>query len=914
MNAEPPRPEPTDERGEEPVSPWRFLTPLDAAEGIDRELVEVTRQEELLILADMIATSRTSLLYAFSGNGKSSLINAGIVPLFKRRGYAVFKTRPRPPWSAHDPARAFKDCLLRSLELPLVSQTDLIKLRGVRERLGTASDPEARDLVNALGSLEARLARLQAASSNTDEIAAYLEAKLDEPLVRFVAEIQALLGPETRLLFICDQFEELFVHYQGTPQLDEFVEQLGEVWADPSLKVHFLFSMREDWVGSMIAFREVIPDVFTNYYRLDPLRRSRAETVLTLPLRRLGRSWGEGAVERILDDLVHAYSANQTDRYNDISLAPSPGKDSFLELPALQVVAEEMWRTHGGQKSPFSVEHYESLEGAGKVLDRYLADQLAELSREEAAEDFLDALRIDCLYCLTDRVRHRRASLEKALLRESAALIPAELNVDPVVTPERVSSALAPLEKRRLVHSHPAPDGQRQYELAHDFAVRSVVRLWKDLDRKRTENVALLRHERERKETRYADLAARERWALKFLQWAPLFGMALLIASFVLLPNPWKDAEVYQTYGSFGIALLFGLVLGMAILNHRWMSTGVGLLGLAAAVLVSLQTSPFFTSSQVAYQEFPAVVRGTGGDLDYVGIHVPSRMRISVTHPYYTSFSDYTKFFSAQGTAITANSNLGRTEVELASGFYWAELGLYSSDYDLIFRVEDREEGSGNPAVVFLDFRDDLLGHQRTPVSAYFGAGLLLLALIVLLILYLLSWINLNESLGGSARRRRVVRVMVGEFIDLAIFLIVVAAVAVGLASLNDNAIEEVEPLTAKLIFFLGALIAAGGVIWVSGILLIRWKTTLGFDCVGLRVTTPEGEPLSPWQAMVRQTLFVFWTMVNVVFGIGWLLGSTLIISNSKRHQNFYDTWAGSVVRERPKEPEVELKELSLPA
>ena len=107
---------------------------------------------------------------------------------------------------------------------------------------------------------------------------------MDKSLAEFISHIRSVLDPGTDLLFICDQFEELFVHYGNTPEMDEFVSQLGEVWADNSPGTHLLFSMREDWVGSMIEFRKSIPDIFSNYFKLNPITRSRASDILTLPI------------------------------------------------------------------------------------------------------------------------------------------------------------------------------------------------------------------------------------------------------------------------------------------------------------------------------------------------------------------------------------------------------------------------------------------------------------------------------------------------------------------------------------------------------------------------------------------------------------------------------------------------------
>ena len=354
----------TNPQSSEKKNPWRFLTALDGDNATDRELVALTRWNELQIIANMVAASRISILYAFSGNGKSSLINAGLIPFFKENGYAVFRMRPRPPWSIENPTQSFKDSLLRDVNLPLFKRSDLEIIQTTRNYLKTLPEERTKEIENFLARLESKITDSTESSLNTGDFKTYLQNYLDKSLAEFISHIQSVLDPETNLLFICDQFEELFVHYGNTPEMDEFVSQLGEVWADNSLRVHLLFSMREDWVGSMIEFRRSIPDIFTNYFKLDPITRSRAGDILTLPLKGVGIKVETKVVDKILDDLVQAYSMNQKERFAEVKLTPSPQKDPFIELPALQVLADKLWETKDTVKHPFSLAHYQSLKNS----------------------------------------------------------------------------------------------------------------------------------------------------------------------------------------------------------------------------------------------------------------------------------------------------------------------------------------------------------------------------------------------------------------------------------------------------------------------------------------------------------------------------------------------------------------------
>jgi hypothetical protein len=573
-------------------NPWSFLTALQGDNKTDCELIRLTRKDELRIVTHMAAASRVSILYAFSGNGKSSLINAGVIPFFTDNGYVVFKMRPRPPWSIENPTQAFKDSIVREINLPLIKRTDIDILKDAYDHLKKASATLTKELENFIERFESKIKDSSSGQLDTEDFKAYLKKYLDRPLVEFVSHIQSALDDKTQILFICDQFEELFVHYGNTPGMDEFVSQLGDVWANGSLRVHLLFSMREDWVGSMIEFRKSIPDIFGNYFKLDPIKRSQAGDALSLPLESIGMKFEPEAVEQILDDLVQAYSINQKKRFSEVKLTPSPKDDPFIELPALQVLADEMWATRDKVKKPFSLSHYQSLkENSDKnrqtkgatllktgnpdaisspaqvVLDNYLLNHIENTpGSEKLSPDEWRNLRIDCLYLLTDKTRHRRALYENILLEEVNQIRPTGLEL-PVIDEELLNDAIKPLVNIRLVREEVTKDNCKQYELAHDFTVRSAVRNWKNLDRQRTEELAIRKKAKKAREKKLPELEKNERKSLWFLLFTPLCSMfTLFIYSFFIL-NYTKNTLIH--YG--GLMSLGFLVPCASVILVGWL-------------------------------------------------------------------------------------------------------------------------------------------------------------------------------------------------------------------------------------------------------------------------------------------------------------------------------------------------------
>jgi hypothetical protein len=581
-------------------TPWHFLTALDGDTPADRELLRLTRSYELDVVSNMILSSRVSLLYSMSGNGKTSLVNAGIVPEFQRRGYTVFRSRPRPPWCIEDPALAFRTCLLREAAPPLFTAAELRHLEELRDWTESAAGAPGTDVALARR-LNMKLGRIVTDGADRDAFRSHMEGCLSLPIPEFIDQLKTFLDPDARMLFVCDQFEEVFVHFANTAKLRDFAAQLGDVWRDASFRAHILFSMREDWVGSMIEFRDEIPELFVNYFKLHPLRRSQGLTVLREPLQPFGLTFPQETAERILDDLATAYSANMRSQRGAMLGVPSPSEDPFLEAPALQIVAERLWETREEfAGDPFTLAHYGWLAGeasvaadggdaaakpaetpAQLVLDGYLDGLLARI--EDAAgrpADVLRELRIDCLYLLTDTVRHRRALSAKRLLAELYAHRPQGLDL-PEVDEELLHEALAPLMAKGLVRESAGVEGARQYELVHDFAVRAVVRRWRELDQSRTGALAVRRNEERQRQTVLAQLMEREvvgRYALVTL---PALALALLLAAsmanmvaFSRFGLPWTSG-VGIVIGALGLltailalrdSRLFGFVLGTGLL------------------------------------------------------------------------------------------------------------------------------------------------------------------------------------------------------------------------------------------------------------------------------------------------------------------------------------------------------------
>ena len=223
--------------------PYKFL---DAYEARDREIFVARNREAQTLVADIIS-SRLVVLFAKTGTGKTSLINAAVRPRLEELDYRTFHVRVE-----RDPVEAVHR-LLRDEKVP-----------GRRRRGDRSSLP--------------------------DELRAVSTA-LEQPLVVFF-----------------DQFEEFFIHFGGaaeTARREGFISDIAQLYRDRDSGVHIVFSMREEYFVEMDAFRSEIPSIFHNdsNLRLRAFSREQAFEAIVQPARKRGVDIDADLARLIVDEL-----------------------------------------------------------------------------------------------------------------------------------------------------------------------------------------------------------------------------------------------------------------------------------------------------------------------------------------------------------------------------------------------------------------------------------------------------------------------------------------------------------------------------------------------------------------------------------------------------------------------------------
>lgn len=419
MSMQPPRPNPY-------VGPRAFQTG-EALYG---------RDGDILNLYYLLLAERVVLLFSPSGAGKSSLIQAGLIPRLKEKfGFIpVIRVNQEPP-------------------------------------AGLASRPGFnRYVYSAIASMEECVAedqRLPVEDLAGMSLSGYLARRVPP-------------GPEgdetTRPVFealIFDQFEEVLTtapnDYAGK---STFFDQVGEALRDN--RRWALFSARQDYAAAFEPYLRAIPTRFSNRYRLDLLDADKALEAIRQPALAAGVDFTATAAQKLVDDLRRV----QTQR-PDGSTEMELGR--YVETVQLQVVCYRLWNNLAPQETTISENHIASTGSVNESLSTYYTDQVGKASEqfgvpERAIREWFNN-RLITKQGIRSQVMlepEQSGGLDNRVVRfmESAHLVRAE---------KRAGSTWFELAHDRLIE--PIRMGNEQWLTTHLSLLQQQAELWNQQER-----------------------------------------------------------------------------------------------------------------------------------------------------------------------------------------------------------------------------------------------------------------------------------------------------------------------------------------------------------------------------------------------------------------------------------------------
>jgi len=275
------------------------------------------RLGESRTLISMILASRVVLLYALSGAGKTSLLNAAVVPSLEREEF--FEVMP--------PAR----------------------VRG----------PGARD--SAMNPFVAGVMSHWAELGSADS------------LPSFLAQLRHMPGPDgfaRPRAVIIDQLEEVFTAYpERWSERDALFRQLADALAqDPLLRL--VLAIREDYLAQLEPIRSLLPGRLENRLRLELLDSDAACQAVTGPLRATSREFAPGVAERLVSDLRTTAVTDRSGRRREF-------EGEHIEPVQLQLACSALWRDLPADVTRITVDHLHAFGDVDQVLTDFYDEAIA---------------------------------------------------------------------------------------------------------------------------------------------------------------------------------------------------------------------------------------------------------------------------------------------------------------------------------------------------------------------------------------------------------------------------------------------------------------------------------------------------------------------------------------------------------
>jgi WD40 repeat protein len=283
------------------------------------------RSRETAELIDLLIAERIVLMSSPSGAGKSSLINAGVIPQMRGHGFNVFP-----------PMRVGRS-LPSDVVLPQQGNRFVVSLL-----LSIEEAQEHRLPVDTLTRMtfEDYLTRCKEMDRSTDSD-----------------------------LLVFDQFEEILTIDPGQRTAkQEFFEQVGRALRNRTRWA--LFATREEYVAALLPYGRSIPTRFATTFRLDLLSKAAATEAICEPAREAGVAFDREAVES-LERFLSLIRVQQPDG----TTTEEPG--DYIEPVQLQVVCRRLWDTLPADATTISAEHVRTVGQVERALADYYEDVIA---------------------------------------------------------------------------------------------------------------------------------------------------------------------------------------------------------------------------------------------------------------------------------------------------------------------------------------------------------------------------------------------------------------------------------------------------------------------------------------------------------------------------------------------------------
>jgi WD40 repeat protein len=290
------------------------------------------RDREARQLLELLIAERIVLLYSPSGAGKTSLIQAALIPMLKSEEFHV--------------------------------------LPAIRVNAEADADPRNRYVMSALLSLEQEIPLQQTVPPKELALMQFAD---------YLTRRESASSTADRTFLIFDQFEEvLTIDPLNRDAKVEFFNQVGNALRD--LKRWALFAMREDHVAALDPYLRPIPTRLKATFRLDLLTEESARLAVQGPAKECGVMFTEAATTKLVDDLRQVAVQGPTGE-TVRQLGP------YVEPVQLQVVCHRLWEKLGTNVQAITEEEIAGTGNVDSALADYYADKVAHIAAKSGVKE-----------------------------------------------------------------------------------------------------------------------------------------------------------------------------------------------------------------------------------------------------------------------------------------------------------------------------------------------------------------------------------------------------------------------------------------------------------------------------------------------------------------------------------------------
>lgn len=369
------------------------------------------REQESAELADLLIAERIIMMYSPSGAGKSSILNASLIPSLEENSFEVLpvmRLSQEPPYDIDldEHFNRYIYSMFLSIEESILPENRFPQDELISLRLG-------------------------------DYLKKYRER---------ARQLDKDYDDSRSLVLIIDQGEEIITIAPAEREAkQDFFNQLGEILRDRN--IWCLYALREDYLPRLDSYIRPVPTGFSTRYRLRLLQAEAALSAIQKPAKTQGIDFADDAAQKLADDLRMMQV-----QLPDGTSTEQPGE--YVEPVQLQVVCRRLWTELPREHTSIELDDIEAIGNVDNALSDFYSLQVAATANKTAV-----------------RERSIREWFDRKLISPQG--IRSQVLRAPEQSDGLPNHVIEELEKTYLVRTEKR-GGATWYELAHDRLIQPV--------------------------------------------------------------------------------------------------------------------------------------------------------------------------------------------------------------------------------------------------------------------------------------------------------------------------------------------------------------------------------------------------------------------------------------------------------